>query len=158
MIVRENLREIVMLSYLTDEMLDELIPITDIFAFDEKDIVFQEGDKAERLYMLRRGKVLLEQRLSKTITVLTGSIKPGFTFGWSAMLDERAYTAEAVCEEHCEVLSFRADKLRPLLEKNHSMGFIISQRLLRVLKKRYDRRTEQLIRAIRNHPDMKDLF
>jgi hypothetical protein len=38
------------------------------------------------------------------------------------------------------------------------MGYIFSQRLLRVMKSRLDHRTEQFMRVIRNHPDLQSLF
>ena len=158
MIIRNDLRQIVMLNYMTDEMLDKIIPITDLLVFDVKEIIFCQGEKADRFYMLKRGKVILEQRFSDHITVQMDAIKPGFSFGWSSMLDADAYTSDAISDEQSEVFSIRADKLKNLCDADHSLGYILSQRLLRVIKKRYDRRTEQFIRAIKNHPDMQDLF
>ena len=38
------------------------------------------------------------------------------------------------------------------------MGYIISQRLLRVIKKRLDLQTEQLLRAISHHADLETFF
>ena len=52
MITRENLKQIVMLTYLTDDMLDELIPITELLQYDEKEYVFHQGDKADRYYSI----------------------------------------------------------------------------------------------------------
>ena len=43
MITRENLKQIVMLTYLTDDMLDELIPITELLQFDEKEFRKKSG-------------------------------------------------------------------------------------------------------------------
>jgi CRP-like cAMP-binding protein len=155
---RAELKQIVMLGYLTDEMLDQLIPITDLLLFDDKEVIFREGDKADRFYMLKQGKVLLEQRITDKITVSMSSIKPGFSFGWSAMLDEKVYANDAICAEPCKILSFRENKIRELFEKNHSLGFIMSQRLLRIIKKRYDIQTEQFIKTLTHHPDLSDLF
>jgi CRP/FNR family transcriptional regulator, cyclic AMP receptor protein len=155
---REDLRQITMLGYLTDEMLDELIPNTDSLVFEEKEIIFRQGQEAQRFYMLYQGKVLLEQRISDKITVSVGTIKPGFSFGWTAMLDGERYTTDAICTEPCKVYSLRSKKLNALFENNHSLGFIMSQRLLRILKKRYDNRTEQFIKTIKHHPDISSLL
>ena len=154
MISRETLRKIVMLGYLTDDMLDELVPITETLQTEENQYVFHQGNKADRLYMVLRGKVLLEQRIGPKVTLSMSAIKPGYTFGWSAMLDEEEYTTDAICSEPSELLSIRAKDLKTIFERNHSLGYIMSQRLLRVIKKRYDIRTEQLIKAIGDHPDM----
>jgi CRP-like cAMP-binding protein len=158
MISREDLKQIVMLGYLTDEMLDKLIPITELLRFDKNEYIFRQGDKAERFFMLQQGKVLLEQRITDMITVSVSAIKPGYSFGWSAMLDEELFTTDAICAEACKVFSFRETKIKTLFEKDHSLGFIMSQRILRIMKKRYDIRTEQFIKTIRHHPEISTLL
>lgn len=160
MITRETLQQIVMLTYLTDAMLDELIPITELLQFDEKEYVFQQGDIADRYYSILQGTVLLEQRIGSGITISLSSIKQGYSIGWSAMLDgtEENYSTDAICAEPTQLLSFRAKKLKALFEQNYHLGYIMSQRLLHVVKKRYDIRTEQFIRAIKDHPDLGALF
>ncbi len=158
MLTREDLKEIVILSYLKDYMLDKLLPIVDVMMYDEQDVIFKEDDAAGRFYMLRRGKVLLEKRVSEHVTISVGSVKPGFSFGWSSMLEGEGYTSDAICAEKCEVYSIRGEKLTMLLNEDHSMGFILTQRLLRIVKKRLDHRTEQFLRSIQNHPEIKELF
>ena len=158
MVTREALKKIVMLSYLSDEMLDRLLPITELQHLEEGAVVFRQGNRADRLYMLKKGKVLLEQQISALMTVSISSIKPGFAFGWSAMLDQEYYTTDATCVEPCQIFSFREEKLKALCNQDHHMGYILSQRLLRVIKKRYDIRTEQFVKAIKTHPDRKALL
>jgi CRP-like cAMP-binding protein len=158
MISKDDLKQIVMLGYLSDDMLDLLIPIIEMLQFDAKEYIFRQGDKADRFYMLLHGKVLLEQRISSHITVAVSAIKPGYSFGWSAMVDESEYSMDALSEEPSQVLSIRAEKLTAVFEKNHSLGYIMSQRLMRIIKKRYDVRTEQFVRAIRHHPDIASLL
>lgn len=160
MITRDTLKQIVMLTYLTDDMLDELVPITELLQFDEKEYVFRQGDSADRYYSILQGIILLEQRIGSGITISLSSIKQGYSIGWSAMLDgsEESYSTDAICAEPTQLLSFRAKKLKGLFEQNHHLGYIMSQRLLHVVKKRYDIRTEQFIRAIKDHPDLGALF
>lgn len=158
MIARENLKQILILGYLTDEMLDKLIPIAELLLFDANEYIFRQGDKAERFYMLQKGKVLLEHDITDEITVSVSAVNPGYSFGWSAMLDEVFYTSDAICAEACEVFSFREKKIKALFEKDHSLGFIMSQRLLVIMKKRYDIRTEQFIKTIRHHPEISNLL
>ena len=158
MITRATLKNMVMLGYLTDEMLDQLIPITEMLQFDEKEFVFNQGEKADRFFFVQQGKVLLEQRISQTILITLSAINPHFSFGWSALLENATYSAYALCAEPSQLLSFRADKLKSLLDQNHSLGYIMSQRLLRVIQKRYEIRTEQFVKAIRHHPDLGNLM
>jgi CRP-like cAMP-binding protein len=158
MFTREDLKQIVMLRYLADDMIDKLIPITELLRFDSQECIFRQGEKAERFYMLRRGKVLLEQRITDKITVSLSAIKPSYSFGWSAMLMDECYTTDALCAEPCEIFSFRQQKIMALLAQDHSLGFIMYQRLLNILKKRYAARTEQFIKTIKHHPDISKLL
>ncbi len=106
MITRATLKEMVMLGYLTDEMLDQLIPITEMLQFDEQEFVFHQGEDASRFYFVHQGKVLLEQRISPTISITLSAINPRYSFGWTALLDSGKYTTYALCAEPCQLLSF----------------------------------------------------
>jgi CRP-like cAMP-binding protein len=158
MIAKEELKQITMLGYLTDEMLDKLIPITELIYFDKRAVVFRQGDKAQRFYMLKEGKVILEQRITDKIAVSVSAIKPGSSFGWSAMLDGEEYSLDAVCAEPSKVFSFQDEKIKALFEEDHSLGFIMSQRLLHIINRRYEIRTEQFIKTIKHHPEISKIL
>jgi CRP/FNR family cyclic AMP-dependent transcriptional regulator len=159
MVTIENLKDIVILSHLTDEMLKKFQSLIDVLRFEEDDIVFIEGDPAERFYFLKLGKVLLEKKISEKISFAIGAIKPGYSFGWSALLDEGSnYTTRTVCAEACQVYSIRSGKLKTLLSEEPQIGFLFTQRLLWVVKSRLDHRTSQFVTVLRNHPDIENLI
>jgi CRP-like cAMP-binding protein len=157
MVSREDLKSILVLRYLSDEMLDKLTPMVDIHHFEEREVIFREGEKGIRFYLLKRGKIVLEKRMSDKLSFSAGSVKPGYSFGWSAMLEEGNYTLDAIATEPCEVYSINGEKIKKLLNDDHTMGYIMNQGLLRVLKGRLDHRTEQFIRVLTQHPDIKSL-
>ncbi|MBT8366759.1 MAG: cyclic nucleotide-binding domain-containing protein, partial [Deltaproteobacteria bacterium] len=158
MISREDLRQIHILRHLSDEMLDKLVPIIDLLHFDKREVIFRQGEKSQRFYMLKAGKVILELRITDKIAVSLSAIKSGYAFGWSAMMDEESYTIDAICAEPCKVFSFKSEKIKALFEEDHSLGFIMSQRLLEIIKKRYDIRTEQFVKTLRHHPEISSLL
>ncbi len=159
MIRIEDLKDSIDLSHLTDEMLEKFTAIIDVFHFEEDDIVFREGDPADRFYILKYGKILLEKKISEKISFAIGAIKPGYSFGWSAMLEDvPGYTTRTVCAEPCEVFSLRSTKLQTLLADDPQMGFLFMQRLLWVVKTRLDHRTSQFVTVLRNHPDIENLI
>ena len=158
MVTTEDLKKMVIMTHLKNDMLDRIISITDVLKFEDQEFIFRQDDIADRFYMVKRGKVLLEQRLAEKITVSVGSIKPGFAFGWSTMIEEGYYTTDAVCAEPCEIYSMKGDKIRALCDKDPYMGYLLTRRLLVILKKRYDHRTDQFIKLLKHNPDMKELF
>jgi CRP-like cAMP-binding protein len=108
--------------------------------------------------MLKEGKVILEQRITDKIAVSVSAIKPGSSFGWSAMLDGEEYSLDAVCAEPSKVFSFQDEKIKALFEEDHSLGFIMSQRLLHIINRRYEIRTEQFIKTIKHHPEISKIL
>lgn len=158
MVTKEDLKQIVMLTYLTDTMLEELAQIIDVLNFDRDEVIFRATEPAIRFYMMRSGSVVLEQRISDYVTAIVGSIKPGFSFGWSAMLEEGGYTVDAISSEPSEIYSFKREKIKKLFEQDPELGLRMHQRLLVIIKKRLDYRTGQFRKAIMNHPDMQNLF
>ena len=96
--------------------------------------------------------------MSEKITLYFGAVKEGYSFGWSAMLDGGSYTSYAICAEPCEVFSLKRGIILDLMDKDHDMGYIFTQRLLRVIKARLDHRTEQFLRSIMNQPDHFRIF
>jgi len=141
MVTKEDIQDIVILGYLTEVMIEELLPHFSLHRFSEREIVFRGGQTAEMLCMLKKGKILLEQRISEKVTVSMGSMPAGFSFGWSAILGGGAYTVDAVCAEPCEVLMVQGKMLRTMFDNNPQMGYLLLQRLIRVVKKRLDHRT-----------------
>ncbi len=159
MVPKEDLKKIIMLSYLKDDMVEKLVPIINSLTLDKGKIVFREGKDADRFYMLKRGKIVLEKKLSDKIAISVGTIKPGYAFGWSAVFDDEShYTSDAICAEPCEIFSMKSKKVMKILDEDHDMGYIFTQRLLRVVKSRLDHRTMQFLKAIKNHPDIQSLM
>ena len=163
MISKDDLRRMVILREFTDEMLEKMIPLAQRLQFDERQPVFRQGDTADLFYLLIKGKVLIEQRLSDKMTVSMDAIKPGYSFGWSSIvrsaLDPYSrYTSDAICVESSEVFAIPGEEFFDMLEADHSMGYLINRNLNRVIKQRLVHRTEQFVRIIKRHPDMESLI
>ena len=163
MITKDELRRIVILGYLTDSMLEKLIPIVERAHVDERQYVFRQADSAEKFYMLSHGKVLLEQRISQKMTVSIESVRPGYSFGWSGMMTGgiepySRYTSDAISTETSELFVLKGEDLNNLLDQDHHMGYLIGQRLTRVIARRLRHRTEQFVRIIKQHPDIDNLI
>jgi len=130
MVSRADVQDIVILGHLTEEMTQKLLPEIELLRFEEGEIIFRRGDPAEMFFMLKRGKILLEQRISEKVTISMGTVKPGFSFGWSAMLEDEKFSLDTVCGEPCEVLRIRSRTLLDMIENDHSMGYLFMRRML----------------------------
>ena len=157
MISRNDIKNIVIFKHLTDEMIQKLLPEMELLRFAEGEMIFRSGEPADMFYSLKRGKILLEQRVLNKVTISVGSVKPGYSFGWSALLGDQAFSLDTVCGEPCEVLRIRASTLFSLIEEDWEMGYRLMHRLLHMVRRRLDGRTELLLKVIMDHPDMQAL-
>jgi CRP/FNR family transcriptional regulator len=158
MLTRDDLKEMKTFVRMSDAMVDSLIPLAEIRTYRVGEIIFRDGDPSQRFFSLKSGKVLLEKKLSDVMTVSVGSVKPGQSFGWSSFIEGGAYTLDAICTDDCEVVGFSKDKLLKLMDLDSKLAHVLTQNLLTIVKNRLDRRTDQLMRVIKNHPDMLGLI
>jgi CRP-like cAMP-binding protein len=117
-------------------------------------MVYEEGGAAKQFYALKRGKVLLEAELAPEFIISVGSIKPGYSFGWSALFPQETYGSYAVCSEPSEIMIMAGDKLSEILESDHAMGFLFMKKAAKILENRLGRRTEQFLKVISKHPEI----
>ena len=158
MVSLEDLKKIYLLQNLTDEMIEKMLPITELSHFEEREVIFEEGQNAENFYMLKRGKILLEVEVSGMIIISLGSIKSGYSFGWSALLPDSNYTSYAVTSEPCEVLVISGNKFINFLNEDHTMGYLVMSDVFKILKNRLERRTGQFLKVMSKHPDIQKLL
>jgi len=157
MVTREALGSILILESLSNEMLDKLIPYIERYHYESQEVIFREGDRSQYFHMLKRGKVLLEKRISEKITISIASIKPGLSFGWSALLED-PLRLDAVCSEPSTIYSLDAKASLQLMEDDPHMGYLIYRNLIRIVQRRLDLRTEQFVRVISRHPHIQPLL
>ncbi|MFP4085614.1 MAG: Crp/Fnr family transcriptional regulator [Desulfobacteraceae bacterium] len=154
----EDLRRIRVLDNLTQPMLENMRPLTQISLFGENHMVYEKGIPAEYFYMLLKGKVILEDEASEGLMISLGAVKPGFSFGWSALLPGSRYSTYALCVESCEIMAIPGDRFLQLLEEDHTIGYKFMGTVVSILKRRLERRTEQFIQVISKHPDLQKLM
>jgi CRP-like cAMP-binding protein len=65
MVSMEDVKAIYLLEGLNEQILEKICPMTETRQFKEREVVFEEGDRAENFYMLKRGKILLEVEVAK---------------------------------------------------------------------------------------------
>ncbi|MBN2384589.1 cyclic nucleotide-binding domain-containing protein [bacterium] len=157
MISKEDLKRIHLLENLPEEMLDKLVPLIEVVEFDEGHVIYTRGDLAETLFMLRRGKVLLEQRISSRATVTVGTINPGEVLGLAALMNGHFYHAEAICSEKCKFFAIRGQNMLTVFDQHFELGYKMMKKVNLLLSEQLERRTEQLLRAFRTHPDMREI-
>ena len=99
-------------------------------------VIFEQNDYAEYLYLVVRGEVTIHFKPHDGPMMTVTRVLPGGVFGWSAAMNNPAYTSGAVCSLDSEVLRIRGTDLRMLCQKNPELGKIILDRLAGVIAER----------------------
>lgn len=157
MISKDDFKNTNIFGNLTDEMIEKLIPLAEKVTYEQREHVFKEGDAVENFYIIKRGTILIEQKLTDKMTVTAGTITAGECFGYSSLFSEGNYSTNAVCSDQCEVLVMNGERIIDLLKNDHSMGFYVMQSIVSVLNQRLVRRTDQFLSAVRTHPEIHEL-
>jgi len=158
MVSAEELKKIYLVQHLDEAELEKIRALCSIRIFSEKAVIFEQDQDADAFYMLLKGKVLLEVELTENIMISLGSVKPGYSFGWSSLFRGSKYTSSAICSEPSEVISLPADKLIDLMEKDPVLGYKLMKGALEILRNRLTKRTDQFLKTLRMHPDIQSLF
>ena len=154
MVSLQDLRGIALFEDLADGMLEQLLPLMEMESLGEGQIIYEAGSAADRFYCLKRGKVLLESELAPEFIISVGAIKPGYSFGWSALFPSASHTSYAVCAEPSEILVISGSTLSGLLGRDHAMGFLVMQKSARILENRLEHRTAQFLKVLSKHPEI----
>ncbi len=154
----EHLKRIRLFEDLTDGMLEKILPLAQEQSFAEREIIFEPGSEASHFYSLTTGKALLQTELAPALIISLGAIKPGYSFGWPALLPGPVHTSLAVCMEPSEILVMPGNEFKALLDQDHTMGFLVMQKTATILENRLERRTTQFVKVITKHPDIATLL
>ncbi len=137
----ENLRNVSLFATLNEKDMEVISKIIFINTYAKGEVVFQEGEKGDSLYIILKGQVkvcLYDEDGREYILAAIG--KDGF-FGELALIDELPRSANAITLENSELLIIRRHDFTRLLMENP----MITIAILKVLSRRL-RETDERIR------------
>jgi len=103
--------------------------------FEAGDLIFSEGDPANRIYLLKNGKVVLECDSESEPTVIQ-TLGPGDVLGWSWLFPPFYWHFDARAEQPTDAIFFYGTRLRELCEADHDLGYELMKRTAKVAIKR----------------------
>ncbi len=154
MISRSDLKNNNILGVLYDEMLDKIIPSIRLNTYQKTEYVFRENEPANNFYMIKKGRVVLEHSVVHKVAVTVGAVLPGDSFGWSSIINDENYTINAFCTEPSEIYVVNGQEIISILDSDHTMGYQMMKKIMDVIRRRLNFRTEQFIKAITAHPEI----
>jgi len=143
----DDLKSIILLSHLTDPMLEKLADVTLTAEHSAGDYIFRDGDYARYLYAIIEGKVGLELEKAANVPVIIDTIGRGRTFGFSALVDmeQKKYTTHARVLADTKLFAWEGTELEMLFYQHYEMGFLFMKRIAKIAKTRLQIRNVQFL-------------
>lgn len=144
---RQDLFRMPLFRGLTGEQVQQMLPLMEICRFTSGQVVFEQGQPADYLFVLREGQVRVDHKPYDGPPLTVARIRPGEIFGWSAAMGRDEYSSVAVAETDCQALRMRGESLRRLCEYDPDTGRLLLERLAAAIAERL-RNTYQEILSI----------
>ena len=118
-------------NYLTNSLpemdLDYLVRGAAIKRYDTGEALFQQGDKADGLYLIRRGSVVISRVIGGKEAVLS-YIAAGNYIGGTALISGKPRSATVRAAAATEVILLEASMVTSILERNDMLRDILAER------------------------------
>lgn len=113
--------------------------------FNPGDVIFREGDPANRFYLIEEGRVILESRKPDRAPVEIQTIGAGDVLGWSWLFPPYYWQFEARAVEPTRAIFFYGTRLREHCDRDHDLGYELMKRMSGVMLKRLQATRQQLL-------------
>jgi CRP-like cAMP-binding protein len=140
------------------ELLSKLVPIATLKRFGERETIYSKSQSATHLCIVKSGKALCEYDLSPTVTASISTLRPGYFFGWSALVPGGRYRTNATSADPSEVILLPGADMIALLAENAELGQALYSRMYRVLVDRLYSRTDKFLKVLTKHPDLREVI
>jgi CRP-like cAMP-binding protein len=130
MVSAEWLKRTELFEALKEPQLNALLLHASVESFPEGKTIFNQGDKAVRLYVLVEGAVDLTIKTGEKIDFMTSKIeKEGAVFGMPSLIEPFQYNVTAICLKPSKILVLDADHIKKRMEEEPKMGMEIMKKL-----------------------------
>jgi CRP/FNR family transcriptional regulator, cyclic AMP receptor protein len=129
-----------------DEMqLEFLDPFVELCHFVKGQVIFEQGQAATFMYILRQGEVIIQYKPYDAPLLTVSRIEPGGVFGWSAALGRVEYTSAAIAVVDSAAYQLRGEGLSRICDLYPETGVVILGRLASVIAERLQSTHSQIL-------------
>ncbi len=115
--------------------------------FDPNQIIFREGEQANRFYLIEHGSVALESNSESGSAIMIDTIGDGDLLGWSWLFPPYVWHFTARATQATAAIFFYGTVLREYCEKDHSLGFGLLKRMSEVMTRRLQLARRKLLES-----------
>ena len=128
----ETLREHEFFRGLSGSQFAALAEMASEVAFQENDVILEDGQRSAFFYLLLSGSVVVELRTPRYV-VAVQALGPGQVFGWSSLLNDQDTLFQVRARESTVALRFDGPTLKAKCREDSALGCEILGRTLQVV-------------------------
>jgi len=117
--------------------------------FEAGEVIFRDGDPANRFYLIVEGKVAFESLAGGGRTALLQNIGAGELLGWSWIFAPYIWRVRARALEPTEAIFFYGTRLLYQCDADHDLGYEMFKRVAEVMMRRLQTTRELLMQKQR---------
>lgn len=122
--------------------------------FDKGQVIFREGETANRFYLIEQGKVELEASAGSGEPVTIDVIRDGDLLGWSWLFPPYVWHFSARAVEPTTAIFFYGTVLREYCEQDQALGYELFKRMSEVMTRRLQGARVRLLNAYAAQPSL----
>jgi CRP/FNR family transcriptional regulator, cyclic AMP receptor protein len=125
--------------------LEQIAPCASLLDVSPGDLIFKQGDAADKFYLLLQGSVTLTHAGMKgnvPIQTLAGAE----ALGWSCLFPPYAWRFNAVATEPSRLVALNGDRLRQLCQEDTPLGYDLMRRVAEVVVQRLHSTRQKLMK------------
>ena len=151
--VAEKLKKQDIFRLLRSEQVNLLSEAAEAVKFKAGEMVYSQGTRAERFYIVLKGQVSLRLPGKKAgVSVLIDELTEGEMFGCCVSTACDAYILNAQCTEESEILVLSISALKAIMDEDPRIGYAIQSGISAIYFRRYIDTMEKLQAIVMNIP------
>ncbi len=143
--IRETVAAHPFLAGLEPGQIDSLAQFAMLRDFEDREVIFEQGDLANRFYLINAGHVLVSSESSTGETVEIEMLGDGDVLGWSWMFEPCKWQFDAAAVGDTETIFFYATPLLAQLDADPALGYELMRRMARITVRRLQKTRERLV-------------
>lgn len=138
----------------SEQQISQLQHLMEFCSFEADMVLFEQGSKAEYMYILTTGAVTIRYKPYDGPALNVANILPGNVFGWSAALNRLTYSSGAITIENSEAIRIRGKDLQTLCQRYPNTGALFIDRLAGVISERINNAHHEILAMLRDNIDI----
>lgn len=120
--IKKSLKDLAVFSSLTDNEMDAVVDICNVQQYKANEIIFEEGAKGDKLFIVAKGSIKLYLKVAGNIDEILVTLKQGGIFGELAVISEDYRNSSASAIEDTKLIFIDREHFKKLLNKKTSIG------------------------------------